>query len=277
MTSLLLAAVTLVAQPKVGDPDQFPLALQKSMELDDIDREIQRVHDTAVMKRAQLAASQRLAQKGLVSRSDLERESAELRFQEAKEQELAASRAFKTYEREVKGLARPPDERKAYSLLLDWVQKQLVIAQVDADFQAFQLKTSRALLKRGAVSKQEVEDTELLFNTSQANVNLGKSREAQIRMEIAARSGEKRFDPEEVHRLKTEYLQARVKFFEITAEAARRRALLARERSRLGLIPVGDVNMFDRAAEEANLALEAEKRALDRHEAEKPTPRKRSA
>jgi hypothetical protein len=277
MTSLFLAAVVFAALPGAGDPDQFPLALQKSMELDDIDREIQRVRDTAVLKRAQLAASQRLAQKGLVSRSEIERESAELRYQEAKEQELAASRAFKLYEREVKGLAIPPDERKAYSLLLDWVRKQLVIAQIDAEFQASQLKTSRALLKRGAVPKQEVEDAELSSNTSQANVNLGKSREAQIRMELAARSGEKRFDPEEVHRLKTEYLQARVRYFEITAEAARRRAQLARERSRLGLIPANDVATFDRASAEADLALEAEKKALERHQAESPTPKKRSA
>ncbi len=44
------------------------------MEIDDLDREIQRLHDNVLLKRAQLASSQRLSQKGLVSRADFERE-----------------------------------------------------------------------------------------------------------------------------------------------------------------------------------------------------------
>lgn len=277
MTCLLLAALVLSGQTK-ADPDQFPMALQKSMELDDLDREIQKVHDTAIMKRAQLAASQRLAKRGLVSRSDLERESAEVRYQEARESELIASKAFKSYEREVKGMASPPDERKAYALLLDWVRKQVAIAQVDADYQAFQLKTARALFQRNAVSRQELDDAEVAANTAQASVNLGRSREAQILLELAARNGEKRFDPGEVHRLKSEYLKARIRYFEITTDGARRRLDLARERSRLGLIPANDIATFERATADAEASLESERKALQRHEAERPAaPRKRSA
>ena len=120
MTALWIAAVLTVGQTK-SDTDHYPLALQKSMELDDIDRDIQRTHGAAVMKRAQLASSERLAKRGLVSQADLERETAEVKYQEARETELVASRAFKAYERDVRGLAIPPDERKAYALLLEWV------------------------------------------------------------------------------------------------------------------------------------------------------------
>jgi hypothetical protein len=277
MTTALLVALALLGQRR-PDPDQYPLALQKSMELDDLDREVQKVHDAAVLKRAQLASSQRLAQRGLVSRSDLERETSELRYHEAREAELIASRAFKAYERDVRGMAAPPDERKAYALLLEWVRKQVAIAQVELDHQEAQLKISRALLNRRAASRQEVDDAEVAYNTALAGVNLGRSREAQILLELAARTGEKRFDPTEVHRLKTEYLKARVRYFEVASDGARRRLDLARDRARVGLLPADDLATFERGAADAAAALEAERRALARHEAEQPpTPKKRRA
>jgi multidrug resistance efflux pump len=277
MNTLLALALILAGQAK-HDPDQFPLALQRSMELDDLDREIQRVHDTALLKRAQLNSSQRLASRGIVSQSDLDRETAELRYQEAREAELIAARAFKAYERELKGMAVPPDERKAYSLLLDWVRKQVAIAQVDADLQASELKRTRALFQRHAVSRQAMEDAELTATTAQATVDLGRSREAQVLLELAARTGEKRFDPDEVHRLKADYLKARVRYFQISRDAARRRLEVARDRSRHGLIPASDISTFERAATDAETSLGAEIKALERHESERPSgPRKRSA
>lgn len=279
MRCILIAALALaLAGQTRADTDQYPLALQKSMELDDLDREIQRVHDTAVMKRAQFAASERLAKRGLVSRSDLERETADLRFQEAREAELVASRAIKVYERDVKGKAAAPDDRKAYALLLDWVRKQVAISQVDSDFQAAQLKRTRALFGRNAVSRQELEDAELTFNTAQAGLNFGLAREAQILMELAARCGGKRPDPDEVYRLKSDYLKARVRYFEVASEGAKRRLELARERSRLGLMKSQDVAAFERAAADAAASLDSERKSLERHETEGRTePRKRSA
>lgn len=277
MPLILIAALGLLGQTK-ADPDHFPLALQKSMELDDLDREIRRVHDAAVLKRAQLAASERLAKRGLVSKSDLERETADVRYQEAREAELRSSKAFKAYERDVKGRTIPPDERTAYALLLDWVRKQVAIAQIDADYQAAQAKRTRALFQRTAVSRQELEDAELAANTAQATVDLGKSRAAQIMMEIASRNGERRIEPRDVHRLKSDYLKARIRYFEITADGARRRLELVRDRSRLGLIPSNDVATFERAAADAVESLATERKVLERHEIEQSAPlRKRSA
>ena len=63
------------------------------MEIDDLDREIQRLHDTVLMKRSQFAATQRLAQRGGASRSDLERESPRLHYEEAREVESRAYRS----------------------------------------------------------------------------------------------------------------------------------------------------------------------------------------
>src|SRR5262245_38549540 len=109
MSSLtLILGLTWAAQapsptPPRSDPDQFPLALHRSMEIDDLDREIQRLHDTVLLKRAQLAASERLSLRGLVSRGDLERDRADLRYQEAREAESIAFRALKGYERDVLG------------------------------------------------------------------------------------------------------------------------------------------------------------------------------
>ena len=110
-----------------------------------------------------------------------------------------------------------------------------------------------------------------------ASTSAGRAS-AQILLELAARTGERKFDAAEVHRLKTDYLKARIRYFEATAEGARRRATLARDRARLGLLPASDLDGFERAANDAALALDAERKTLTRHEAERPAPpRKRSA
>src|SRR3954454_5768792 len=130
MSAAILLALTLFAQART-DPDLFPLALHRSMEIDDLDREIQRLHDTIILKRSQLASTQRLAQRGAGSRTDMERELASLRYEEAREVETRAYREIKIYERDVNGHALVADEQKAYGLILAWVKSQEAIAQVD--------------------------------------------------------------------------------------------------------------------------------------------------
>lgn len=259
------------------DPDMFPLALHRSMEIDDLDREIQKLHDTVLLKKAQLASSQRLAQRGLMSRGDLERETADFRYQEAREAESIAYRSLKSYERDLMGHAIPADERKAYGLLLDWVHKQIDIAQVDVDYRAYLFKQTKALHSRSAVNRQELEDTELAYNTAQASLALSRSREAQVLMELSARKGEKPYDPAEYHKLKGDYLRARTHYFEITAEGARKRLEIARERSRAGLIPAGEVAIFEKGVLDSEASMAAEHKALDAHERERPAePLKRT-
>lgn len=262
MLSSLLLGLVLLGQSK-SDPDQFPLALHRSMEIDDLDREIQRLHDTVMLKRAQLAGTQRLAQRGLVSRSDLERETSALKHEEAHEAESIAYRALKSYERDVLGRSIPADEIKAYSLLLDWIKKQQEMAQIDLDFRDYTLKQTRALYQRKAVNGHEVDDAELNYNASQANVALSRSRAAQVMMELAARKGEKSYDPSEYDKLKADYLKARVQYFEIVASGAKSRLAIAQERSRRGLIPPNEVAIFLKAKEDADASLAAEQKKLE--------------
>lgn len=259
---MLTLALALLGQAK-SDPDQFPLALHRSMEIDDLDREIQRLHDTVLLKRAQFSGTQRLAQRGLVSRTDLEREAATLRYEEAHEAESVAYRNLKIYERDVMGRVIAADEVKAYTLLLDWIKKQESMAQVDMDFRDYTLKQTRALYQRKAVSRQELDDAELNYNTAQASVALSRSRQAQVLMELAARKGEKSYDPAEYRRLKAEYLKGRIQYFEIIAAGARSRRAIAQQRSLRGLIPPNELGIFQQAVDDADASLANERKKLE--------------
>ena len=138
-----------------------------------------------------------------------------------------AFRALKAYERDVLGRVVSPDESKAYDLLLDWLKKQEAIARMDVDDRGFTLKQTRSLYQRNAVSRQELDDAELAYNSALASVALNQSRQTRVRMELAAPKGEKPYDPVEFERLKAEHLKARVRYFEIVAEGARRRLTIA--------------------------------------------------
>ena len=271
---MVLALVVLGQgkSPAKIDPDQFPLALHRSMELDDLDREILRQHDAVNLRRSQVAISQRLSQRGVLSRGDLERETADLKYQEAREAEYLSYRALKVYERDVNGRAIPSDEVKAYSLLLDWVRKQGAIAQVDVDYRTSSLKQTHALFAKKAVSRQEMDDAELALNTAEATIALSRSREAQVTMEITARTGAKPYDPVEVRRLKGLYLNARVRYYEISLEGARRRLDIAKERVRKDLIPETDLPIFEKALTDAEAALNGERNAVKTHDGEPPPP-----
>jgi hypothetical protein len=271
---MLFTALIVVSLLGDGKPEleEFPLALHRSMEIDDLDREIQKIHDAVLMKRAQFATSQRLAQRGLVSRGDLQRETSDLRYQEAREAETMAYRAIKVYERDVLSKVIPADDQKAFTLLLDWVRGQLSIAQVDVDYRTYALTETRALWKRNAVSRQEFDDAELALIMSQASVALSRSREAQVLMGISLRNGEKPSDPVDYRRLKTEFLKTRVRYYELTEGGARRRLEIARERSRLGQLPPNEIALFEHAATEAATALANERKALEQHESETSAP-----
>jgi multidrug resistance efflux pump len=261
--STLLLALALCTQAKV-DPDQFPLALHRSMEIDDLDRELQRLHDTVLLRRGQLASTQRLAQRGLVSRSDLERDTAALRYEEAHEAETRAYRELKAYERDVMGRAIAADEVKAYSLLLDWLKKQESMSRVDLEYRDFNVRQTRSLFQRKAVSRQELEDAELNYNTAQASVALSRSRQAQVALELAARRGERPYEAAEYDRLKNEYLNARIQYYEIILAGARSRLSIAIERSRRGLIPPNELALFQKAADDAEATLAAERKKVEK-------------
>ena len=268
LVNLLVGLFLLV--PGDGDADQFPLALHRSMELDDLDREIARIHDTVLLKNAQLLASKRLSQKGLYSRSDLEREIADAKYQEALEAETISYRAIKAYERDVYGQAAVSDEKKGFSLVLDWVQKRAAMAQIDLDFKTYQVKQSRALHAKNAISRQELDEAELGYNASLAGLELSKSREAQVLMELATRNGETVYDAETYHKLRGDYLRSRLRYFETNLEGAKRRLGLARERNKIKLVADSELVLIEKAYDDMAANVAAEKKNLETHLAEKP-------
>jgi hypothetical protein len=99
-----------------------------------------------------------------------------------------------------------------------------------------------------------------------ASVALSQSRQAQVLLELAARTGEKKYDSGEYDRLKAAYLRARIRYFEITAESAHRRYEIAQERSRRGLIPTSELPIFQKSSEDADAALGAERKKLEKPE-----------
>jgi hypothetical protein len=99
-----------------------------------------------------------------------------------------------------------------------------------------------------------------------ASVALSQSRQAQVMMELAARSGEKKYDADEYERLKSAYLRARIRYFEITAESSHRRFEIAQERSRRGLIPPSELPIFQKSIDDADAALTEERKKLDKPE-----------
>ena len=123
------------------------------MEIDDLDREIQRLHDTVLLKRRQLAARPS-GWPGAGWSADRTSSATSPRFATKRRArpKRGAYRALKVYERDVLGRVVSPDESKAYDLLLDWLKKQEAIARMDVDDRGFTLKQTRSLYQRNAVS-----------------------------------------------------------------------------------------------------------------------------
>jgi multidrug resistance efflux pump len=271
MTTALIVGLALIAQPKAGH-DLPPLALHRNMEIEDLDRELQRLHDAVLVKRSQLASTQRLAQRNLASQSDLAAETADCRLNEAREAETLSYRALRAYERDVMGGVIPADDDKAYELLLDWLRKQEAIAQADLDFRDYTLRQTRALFQKKVVSRQEFEEAGINFLMAEAAVALSRSRQAQVLMDMASKRDGRPFDEAEYNRLKTEYLKARVRYHEVVAEGARTRLDIAQERSRRGLIPANEMAIFRKADDEAEANLASERKRLDESQAPPPGP-----
>ncbi len=255
------ASAATTAKP---DPDQFPMALHRSMEIDDLDREIQQRHDAVLMKRAELATTGRLVQRGVASRSDLERETVSVQYEEAREAETRAYRAIKVYERDVNGQVMAADEQKAYGLILDWIKAREAIGQVDVRHHEFVLRQTQALYQRKAVTRQELEDAELSHDMAVAGLALSQSRKAQVVMELAARKGESKYDPATYDRLHAACIEARVHYYELTAQNADRRLAIAQERARRGLLSSCELPPLQQSADDARATLAGERRKLEK-------------
>ena len=154
MPTALILALALLAQPQPPpDPDQFPLAVHRSMEIDDLDREIQRLHDTVLLKRASARPDPAPGAAGLVSRSDLEREPAVAPLRRGPRGRIAGLPCPEGLRARRPGHAScPPTSPRRTTSCSTGSRSRRRMAQVDIDYRGFTLKQTRALYQRKAVS-----------------------------------------------------------------------------------------------------------------------------
>lgn len=274
MTWMILAAAAIAQAPGATrerpDAGLFPLALHRSMELDDLDREIRRQHDVVLVKRSELATTRKLARRGAVSPMDLEREESDTRYQEAHEREMIAYRELKRYERDVLARKVKADDAEAFKLLLNLLKRQEDMARVDLDFRTYTLQRLIELKKRTAVNRDEEEAADFDYHSSAASVALNQARQAEVAMQLAIRTGEKDFDRDRLSELERGYLKARVRYAEIQVAGAKSRLDRARDRAQAGGVSQEAIDALAHAYEDAKAELARERMELSNVKPPKP-------
>jgi hypothetical protein len=271
-TAALLALLVLGQTPEAEGAIASALTSHVGMEVDDLDFEIRKQAALLQVARSHLAATQRAHQRGTASRGELEQVSADVRSLEAREAEVQAYRALRVYERDVLTRTIQPEEEKAFTLVLDLLKKQELMAQVELDFQTFRLRQFDALLSRKAASHQEHANAEIEFDTAKLQVALARARQAQIFYEHAARAGRQPpADAAELDRLKTAYIQARVSYYDTGALLAKSRLEMAKDQLRRGLTTQSAVDGYQETLTAAESRVAAERKRLGEPSAAPPT------
>jgi hypothetical protein len=261
MSAVLLFGILVTAQAKRAE--RSPIELQLKIEVELLDREIQRRHDTVLYTRGRLTSARRLTGRAAASASQLDRIALELRAQEALEQELKALRSLKLHDRDVLAGPTPAETARAYDLLLDWVRARVAVATIELERQTTEYERIRALGQNRGATRQNVEDAEIAHRVSAGKLAEIQAKEAQVLLERASSPSVEPVDPKAVDRLRTEYAHARLRSIDSTAKTTARRLEIAEGRVRLGLMPESELAIFEKAAIEAAASLEAEKKAVD--------------
>jgi multidrug resistance efflux pump len=270
VSSLLLLGLALVAQAAKDAPASSLLASHIGMELDDLDYEIRRQESALQLAKGRLISTQRALQRGVASRSELEQVNADVRSLEAREAEAVAFRDLKEYQRDVLNGTVQADDEKIYALLLDLLKKQETMAQVELDLQGYLLKQDDALLARGAIGRPERDGVALDFDMARLHVALSRTRQAQLALEHASKPGPKAATPSDGQKLKIQYLQSRVQYYEIGAAIAKSRVDMAKDQLRHGLMTASDVDYYEKALDAAEQTLAAERKRLEQPDAPAP-------
>jgi outer membrane protein TolC len=262
-------ALALLAQAR-DDRPQSPTAMHLRIELDDLDLEIRRQHISVEAARAHLDSVRRASQRGVVSREEMEQAKADLRNQEAREAEVIAFRALKTFEHDVVSGEAKPDRDKGFDLLADLLKKQEAMARVDLDFRAYMLQNNETLLQRRAIGRMERDSTELDYDAARHNVALCRARLAEVAYE-RARLAAPGPGPDELQKLKLAYFRARLDYYQAGVALAKLRLDMARERFRLNRADKDEVASYQQWYEEADRLLAVERKRLDTPDAPAPS------
>lgn len=272
--TLLIAWIALavpVDGPAAADGDNlFPLTLHRTMELDDQLREIRRQHDQVTARRAQFQNTRGLFERNLVSREQFERERADLKFQEAREAELVAYKDIKVFERNALDGSGPSDPTTGSRLLLNLLSKQEAMARVEMEYRGLRLQREQALYERNATSRLQRDLALIDFETARGNVEISLARQAQVAMELAARSGQLPEARELYEKHRDDYFQARIRYGEVRVSGLKRRLEFARQSRDAGLTNAVEFEMLERMLHDAQEDLEADRKLKDDRKAPLP-------
>ena len=241
-----------------------PLALARLVEVEDLEREIQRLEDGVKMKRPHLAASKRLQQRGAVSDAEVEREESDLRFDESRLAETRAFRELKQYELEVLIGKRAVDDRESFRLVLAWLEGSEEIARVDAEHRAYELERELFLLKRNAVGRVEAQIVAINEAQARATLALSRTRTARVRIEIAERAGDPAPKTARYRQMAVGYQHLRVAYAEAAVETWRKRLDYTAGRVEAGVMSRDDERTIAEALADAESMLKRERDDLEK-------------
>lgn len=276
MTTLLIAWIALSCPasadgpPAAADDNLFPLTLHRTMELDDQLREVRRQHDQVTARRAQFQNTRVLFDRKLISREQYERERADLKFQEAREAEMIAYKDLKVFERNALDGGEPADPTAGSKLLLALLSRQEAMARVEMEYRGFRLSQEQALYERNATSRFQRDLALIDFETARGNVEISVARQAQVAMELAARSGQLPNAKELYEKHRDDYFQARIRYGEVRVSGLKKRLEFARQSREAGLTNPTEYEMLEQMLKDAQEDLEADRKLKDDRKAPLP-------
>ena len=268
----LVLCLAISAQSSASPPPDSSSSLHRYLELDDIDRELQKLREQLSVRRAKLKRSSEMLQRGSISRADMQREVLSFRYQEAREAELVAFRDFRAYEKQLEGRKRnSKDDQTSTAMLLNLLKKQEALVKLELDYTSFAFRQAQVLEKAGGRSAEDYENARMDYELSQANLALSQTRTA-----LTAKSFEEPPTSEAIGKLRIAEAEARVRFSEIQATAARQRLTRAELRGRRGMSPAYELDEYRKTLEAALKTLAQDRKTLEDIKANPTKPSSRS-
>jgi CHAT domain-containing protein len=245
-----------------ADPDNYPLALRRSIELDELDREIRVQRHKVLIQKMLLDINRELARRNLINRLEMEEAVTDVRYQEAWVAERIAYRALVAFQRDARGWATWRDGEKECTLELDWYQAWQAMAAATADLSAFRLVQDRELFRRHAISSAQLVKSQLNDDMARAGVDKIRARQAQTSWRLSMLTGQEADDPGEPLRLALASLRAQVRLDEFIVAYEKNDFEMANDLFSRGFMSCIEILEKQRVFDGATKDLAAERRRL---------------
>jgi CHAT domain-containing protein/tetratricopeptide (TPR) repeat protein len=246
-----------------ADPQDYALAMRRSIEADDLDRAIRRQHHEVLLAKAHLDTSQRLAARGAICPAELDEAIARLRYLEATEGERVACQALIAQDRDTRGWAIPPDGEREYSLRIDWAKRKLDMARVKADFYASRLARDRKLFGCKVIGEADWAVSCRAVEAVRAEVAMREGGLAELSWKLAVLTGEAPVDPAELLRLRIAGVRASVRYFEANTAWGKSRLVRSEVMFRQTLLTGIELQRRRETCDDSEAALTVARQRLD--------------